>query len=64
MLYSLALVDRRFRDVIAFIIMVIREMIALIMKAVRTSETSAYSNEINSAMSQKVLIFILAFVRT
>jgi hypothetical protein len=33
-------------------------------EAVRTSETSAYSNEIHGAVFQKALIFILAAVRT
>jgi hypothetical protein len=40
--------------------------IGAMMEAVRTSETSVYSNEttLHGAISQKALIFILAAVRT
>jgi hypothetical protein len=47
------------------IVSIIRAMIAPTMKAVRTSETSAYSNKLHGAISHKALLtFILAAVRT
>jgi hypothetical protein len=56
---------RAFLDVAPYsLVGVNRRFIALMVEAVRNSETSVYSNELHGAVSQKALIFILNAVRT
>jgi N-acetylmuramic acid 6-phosphate (MurNAc-6-P) etherase len=43
---------------------VIRDLIALMMEAVRTSETLVTSTRLHGATTQKTAIFILTAVRT